>query len=146
MIGEVVRGNSMPDLISYLLGPGKRNEHVNQHLVAGYADAVFTADDRLWQDQPGVVKHIRNEARTLGWQVEFPHSRWQAEIKDGYVWHCSLSIQAADGQLTDEQWTHTAHEIVSALASMAPTGRLRAAGSPSAMVCRRRATTTFTSP
>jgi hypothetical protein len=25
MIGEIVRGNSMPDLVSYLFGPGKRN-------------------------------------------------------------------------------------------------------------------------
>jgi len=40
MIAEVVRGEGMPDLISYLFGPGRFNEHENQHLVAGYADAV----------------------------------------------------------------------------------------------------------
>jgi hypothetical protein len=46
MIAEVSRGNSMPDLVSYLFGLGKHNEHINQHLVAGYADAVFTANDK----------------------------------------------------------------------------------------------------
>jgi hypothetical protein len=115
MIGEVVRGDSMPDLISYLFGPGKRNEHVNQHLVAGYADAVFTADDRLWKDEPGIQRHIPKQARRLGWEIEFPHSAWQAEIAGGYVWHCSLSIGAGDGQLTDEQWTVAAHEVVKVL-------------------------------
>jgi hypothetical protein len=115
MIGQVVRGNRMVDLISYLFGRGKDNEHVNQHLVAGYANAVFTADDRLWQDEPGTQKSLRNEARTLGWQVDYPHSRWQTEIKDGYVWHCSLSISRDEGELTDAQWSEAAHEIVKAL-------------------------------
>jgi hypothetical protein len=115
MIGEVVRGNSMPDLISYLFGPGKHNEHVNQHLVAGFADAVFSADDRLWTSEPGIQRKIHAEARSLGWQVEFPHSRWGTEISDGYVWHLSLSISQDEGKLTDAQWSEAAHEIVRAL-------------------------------
>jgi hypothetical protein len=115
MIGEVVRGNSMPDLISYLFGPGKRNEHVNQHLVAGYADAVFSADDRLWQQEPGKQRSLRNPARTLGHELDFPRVRWQTDISQGYVWHCSLSLKHTEGQLTDEQWSEAAHEVVQAL-------------------------------
>lgn len=115
MIGEVVRGNSMPDLISYLFGPGKHNEHVNQHLVAGYADAVLSADDRLWQQEPGRQRSLRNPARALGHELDFPRARWQTEIANGYVWHCSLSIKHAEGQLIDEQWTEAAHAIVEAL-------------------------------
>ncbi len=115
MIAEVTRGNAMPDLVSYLFGPGRHNEHVGQHLVAGYADAVFTADDRLWQDEPGVTRHVRAEARELGWQLEYPHSRWGADVPHGYVWHCSLSIRAAEGPLTDAQWTHAAHAVIDAL-------------------------------
>jgi hypothetical protein len=115
MIGQVVRGNSMPDLISYLFGPGKQNEHLNQHLVAGYADAVFSADDRLWQQEPGKQRSLRNPARTLGHELDFPQARWQTEIANGYVWHCSLSLKHTEGQLTDEQWTEAAHEVVQAL-------------------------------
>jgi len=115
MIAEVVRGNAMPDLVSYLFGPGKHNEHVNQHLVAGYADAVFTADGSLWQSEPGTPRHVRKQARELGWQLEYPHSCWGAEVPHGYVWHCSLSIRAAEGPLTDSQWTEAAHAVIDAL-------------------------------
>jgi hypothetical protein len=115
MIAEIVRGNAMPDLVSYLFGPGRCNEHVNQHLVAGYADAVFTADGALWQDEPGTQRQVRKQARELGWQVEYPHSRWGTEVPHGYVWHCSLSVRAAEGPLTDAQWTQAAHAVVAAL-------------------------------
>ena len=115
MIAEVIRGNHIPDLISYLFGPGRYNEHVNQHLVAGYADAVFTADDQLWRDEPGIVRQVRDEARELGWQLEFPHSRWNTEVPHGYVWHCSLSLKAEEGQLTDAQWTQAAHTLIAQL-------------------------------
>jgi hypothetical protein len=115
MIAEVIRGNHMPDLVSYLFGPGRHNEHVDQHLVAGYADAVFTADDKLWHNEPGTVRRVRDEARELGWQLEFPRSRWATEIDRGYVWHCSLSLSADEGQLTDPQWTQAAHTLIARL-------------------------------
>lgn len=115
MIAQIVRGNSMPDLVSYLFGPGRHNEHVDQHLVAGYADAVFSAEGSLWQSEPGIQRKLHDEARDLGWQVEFPHSRWGTEVPPGYVWHCSLSIPAAEGRLTDAQWTEAAHAVVGAL-------------------------------
>jgi hypothetical protein len=115
MIGEVVRGSSMPDLISYLFGPGRCNEHVNQHLVAGYADAVYSAPDRLWEQEPGVTRNVRNEARSLGWELDFPRSRWGTEIAAGHVWHCSLSLRHDEGPLTDEQWSEAAHEIIKTL-------------------------------
>jgi hypothetical protein len=115
VIAEVVRGNSMPDLISYLFGPGKHNERLNQHLVAGYADAVFTADGRLWHSERETQRHVPKQARELGWQLEYPHSSWGAEVPHGYVWHCSLSIRAAEGPLTDAQWTQAAHAVIDAL-------------------------------
>jgi len=115
VIAQIVRGSSMPDLASYLFGPGKHNEHVNQHLVAGYADSVFTADDTLWRSEPGMRRRLRDEARELGWQVEYPHSRWQTEVPRGYVWHCSLSLKAAEGALTDAQWTQAVHILIDGL-------------------------------
>jgi hypothetical protein len=115
VIAEVVRGNDMPALISYLFGPGRHNEHVNQHLIAGYAEAVFSAPGRLWQSEPGVQRKVQREARELGWEVEYPRSRWDAEVSRGYVWHCSLALKAEEGQLTDTQWTEAAHSMVEAL-------------------------------
>ena len=115
VIAEIVRGDGMPDLISYLFGPGRHNEHVDQHLIAGYADAVFTAPDRLWKSEPGVQRQVQKEARDLGWQVEYPRSRWGTEVPRGHVWHCSLAIKADEGQLTDTQWTEAAHAMIDAL-------------------------------
>jgi hypothetical protein len=140
VIAEVVRGNAMPDLVSYLFGPGRHNEHVNQHLIAGYADAVFTADDKLWQSEPKTRRHLRAEARELGWQVEYPHSRWGSEVPHGYVWHCSLSIRADEGQLTDAQWTEASTPSAFPGEKESP----RAGGSPSATACPPSATTTST--
>jgi hypothetical protein len=115
VIAQISRGDTMPDLVSYLFGPGRHNEHVNQHLVAGYADAVFTADGRLWEQEPGIQRTLRAQARELGWQLEYPRSRWQADVPRGHVWHCSLSLKPAEGPLTDTQWTQAAHALVDAL-------------------------------
>jgi hypothetical protein len=115
VIAQISRGDTMPDLVSYLFGPGRCNEHVNQHLVAGYADAVFTADSTLWQEEPGTVRKVAKQARELGWQLEYPKSRWQAEVPRGHVWHCSLSLRPEEGPLSDAQWTQAAHALVDAL-------------------------------
>lgn len=123
MIADVQRGRFMPALISYLFGPGKHNEHVDQHLIAGYDDAVFSAADRLWQSEPGKTRQVATEARELGWQVEYPHLRWHADIPKGHVWHCSLSIKAEEGQLSDTQWTAAAHAVVEAMGFSASSGK-----------------------
>jgi hypothetical protein len=115
VIAEIVRGDGMPELISYLFGPGRHNEHVDQHLVSGYADAVFTAPGRLWQSEPGVQRQVPKEARDLGWQVEYPRSRWGTQVPRGHVWHCSLAIRADEGQLSDTQWAEAAHAMITAL-------------------------------
>ncbi len=38
MIGKVIRGTDAGRLLYYLYGPGKANEHVDPHLVAGFGD------------------------------------------------------------------------------------------------------------
>jgi hypothetical protein len=123
LIADVQRGRFMPDLICYLFGPGKHNEHVNQHLIAGYDEAVFSAADRLWQSEPGVQRRVAAEARELGWQIEYPHSRWGAEVPRGHVWHCSLSIRADEGRLSDTQWTAAAHAVVDAMGFSTASGK-----------------------
>lgn len=123
MIAQITRGKAMPDLITYLFGPGRFNEHENQHLIAGHADAVFTAPARLWQQEPGIQRQVREEAREFGWEVEYPHARWGGEIPQGHVWHCSLSIKAGEGPLTDSQWTEAAHAMVDALGFSGANGK-----------------------
>jgi hypothetical protein len=115
MIAQVSRGKSMPGLMDYLFGPGSQNEHVDQHLVAGYEDCEHSAPPELWQSEPGMVRRVRAQARALGWELEFPNRRYRAEVSAGHVWHCSLSLRPDEGPLTDEQWPQAARMLVETL-------------------------------
>ena len=121
VIPHVTHGENMPNLVSYLFGPGLRNEHVDQHLVAAYHGCA--ADDRLWESEPGVQRQIRSEARRLGWEVDFPHARWAVEPPQGDVWHCSLSLPPDEAALTDEQWAIAAQTLVDRMGFSEASGR-----------------------
>lgn len=103
MIPKVRRGQDMPRLMAYLCGPGEANEHTNPHLVAGsswqmswFAEQELTAGD----------------GRAIGRDLESPTRTHQVSVKDGHVWHCPLSIEAADGRLSDEQWGEIAQKFM----------------------------------
>jgi hypothetical protein len=115
VIAKVSRGQSMRGLLDYLFGPGRHNEHVNQHLVAGYADCEHTAPPELWASQPGTVRQVRAQARALGSQLEFPRWRHDAAVPGGHVWHCSLSVRPGEGPLTDAQWALAARTLTDIL-------------------------------
>jgi hypothetical protein len=38
MIGKVVHGSHAGGLLRYLYGPGRANEHIDPHLIAGFGD------------------------------------------------------------------------------------------------------------
>jgi hypothetical protein len=46
MIGKVVRGSHAGGLPCYLYGPGRANEHIDPHLVAGFGDPAGLEPDR----------------------------------------------------------------------------------------------------
>jgi hypothetical protein len=46
MIGKVVRGSHAGGLLRYLYGPGRANEHIRPHLVAGFGDPAELEPDR----------------------------------------------------------------------------------------------------
>lgn len=103
---NVVRGSRMHGLLTYLVGPGRANEHTEPHLVAG--DAVLMA----WHDDNELgAEAAHNIARHL----ERPSAAFGVQVKDGHVWHCSLSLRAEEGQLTDEQWGDIARDFVAAM-------------------------------
>ena len=41
MIPNITRGGNVRGVLSYLLGPGRREEHTSPHLVAGSAEALL---------------------------------------------------------------------------------------------------------
>lgn len=121
MIPNITRGSRIAGLMSYLAGPGRENDHSEQHLVAGDAaimarhgyavlDQAAAHEIGLALDTPRlaygveVTRQVRVEDPQTG---ELHTDRVAAD-----VWHCSLSLHADDGQLTDEKWAQIAEQFV----------------------------------
>lgn len=103
MIPNVVRGERMAGLLTYLVGPGRRNEHTEPHLVAG--DGALLA----WYDD---AELDRDAALAIARHLDKPHRVMDVNVTGGHVWHCSLSLRAEEGRLTDQQWQAIATEFI----------------------------------
>ncbi|MFE6977035.1 relaxase/mobilization nuclease domain-containing protein [Streptomyces sp. NPDC057682] len=97
-------GSRTIGLLAYLYGPGKREEHVDPHLVASFdgmapdpgrdPDATLTALQQLL-DQP--VQALPKHARPAK-----------------HVWHTSVRTAPGDRPLSDDEWAEVARRIVAA--------------------------------
>ncbi|WP_258369655.1 relaxase/mobilization nuclease domain-containing protein [Georgenia satyanarayanai] len=96
----------MAGLMTYLVGPGRSNEHIDPHLVAG--DPALLA----WHDDNELG---RDSALEIARHLDRPRTAYDVAVKGGHVWHCSLSLRADEGMLTDEQWAAIAHDFVAAM-------------------------------
>ncbi|MBA3488422.1 MAG: hypothetical protein H0T78_02580 [Longispora sp.] len=93
MIGRIhKRGSKVGGLVRYLFGPGKREEHIEPRVVAGWLDpselkpAITLAGDK---DLRQLISELERPVVSAG--VD-PAKR---------VWHCSLRNAAEDRILTD---------------------------------------------
>jgi hypothetical protein len=120
MMPNISRGGQMGGLMVYLAGEGRSNEHEEQHLVAG--DAAIMA-------QHGYSVLDRDTALAIAASLDAPRRAFEVEVlrtvKDldaesgevttkrvaGDVWHCSLSLRAEEGQLSDEKWAAIAQNF-----------------------------------
>lgn len=103
MIPKVSRGDRPSGLMAYLVGPGRSNEHTDPHLVAGDPAVMAWHDDNELSHESAlrIGQHIDRHRKALG-----------VEVTGGHVWHCSLSLPAADGQLEDDQWRAISESFV----------------------------------
>jgi len=103
---NVTRGDRMSGLLTYLAGPGRSNEHTEPHLVAG--DPALMA----WHDDAELG---REGALAIARHLDKPRAAFGVEVNGGHVWHCSLSLRAEEGQLTDERWSQIANDFITAM-------------------------------
>lgn len=103
MIPNVTRGSNIVGLSAYLAGEGRANEHVHPHLVAGSAPIM------AWYSN-GDLSH--DDALEIGRELDQTKRVFGVDIKDGHVWHCSLSLHTDDGILADEKWEAIAAEFM----------------------------------
>ena len=103
MMPNVTRGDRMPGLLVYLAGEGRHNEHTEPHLVAG-SDGVMA-----WHDD---AELSHNSALAIARHLDAPSRLFGTTVPGGHVWHCSLSLRAEEGELSDEKWGEIATVFV----------------------------------
>jgi hypothetical protein len=104
VIGKVLRGKQVARLIRYLYGPGKANEHVNPHLVAGFEHPASL--------EPPVRPDGRRDFRRLTGLLSDPVAALGAKNYDKPVWHCAVRAAPEDRVLSDDEWADIAHTIM----------------------------------
>ena len=104
MIGKVVRGSHAGGLLRYLYGPGRANEHIDPHLVAGFGDPAELEPDRRAGGAP--------DLRRLAGLLAQPLAALERPGYDKPVWHCSVRAAPGDRVLSDIEWAGVATEIM----------------------------------
>lgn len=106
MMPNVVRGDRMAGLMTYLVGAGRANEHTEPHLVAGDDAMMAWYDDAELSGQSAVeiARHLDRPRRAFG-----------VDVDGGHVWHCSLSLRALEGAQTDQRWAEIASDFIAAM-------------------------------
>lgn len=107
-------GSNTRGLLAYLYGPGRHDEHLDPHLVAGFA--MLTMPD------PGRDENttLTDLARDLDEPVQLRNSEFGKPVTD-HVWHCPIRAAPEDRHLSDAEWGEIAQRIVQA-AGISPDG------------------------
>ena len=103
---NIERGKRIGGLLRYLYGPGKREEHVNPHLVAAWDGA-----GPLHRLEPSIGPSGKRDFRRLVGLLEQPVRNGRNPPPEP-VWHCSVRTHPSDRWLSDEQWAHIAGEVM----------------------------------
>lgn len=122
MMPNVTYGGNMAGLVAYLVGPGRANEHTEQRLVAGDPAIMALHGEAVLDNAAGlaIARELNRAKDTFGVEVTRQVKEYDAETAQvvgtkrvaADVWHCSLSLRAEEGQLTDEQWGRIATDFV----------------------------------
>lgn len=129
MIPNITRGAKMTGLVVYLAGPGKSNEHENPHVVAGHETIMYAAPSGELSHEDAIELAGKLDAARVvfGTEVTVTSKRkMNAAIDDGIarsvaladatsdqnVWHCSLSLNPDEGELSDEKWAAIASDFM----------------------------------
>ncbi|MFF8989471.1 relaxase/mobilization nuclease domain-containing protein [Streptomyces sp. NPDC014983] len=115
MIAAIKRaGANTRGLLAYLYGPGRQDEHLDPHIVAGFA--------MLGMPDPGRDENatLTELARYLDEPVSLRNSEFGKPVTD-HVWHCPVRAAPEDRYLSDTEWGEIAQRIVQS-AGIAPAG------------------------
>ncbi|MER5736952.1 mobilization protein [Streptomyces sp. NPDC002262] len=97
-------GDRTIGLLAYLYGPGRREEHVDPHLVASF-DGMAPDPGR----DPSTTLKALQQLLDQPVQALPEHAR-----PAKHVWHTSVRTAPGDRMLSDEEWAEVARRIVAA--------------------------------
>src|ERR1022692_778884 len=119
------RGERVSGLIYYLFGPGRREEHTDPHLIAGWRHPA--------ELEPPPLPDGHRDFRRLNGLLQQPHAALGPRGFDRPVWHCAVRAAPEDKMLSDDEWAQIAGDIMHRTASHRTGGKTTlSAGSPSA--------------
>ncbi|WP_327290128.1 relaxase/mobilization nuclease domain-containing protein [Streptomyces sp. NBC_01198] len=107
-------GANTRGLLAYLYGPGRHDEHLDPHIVAGFAMLGMPDPGR---DENGTLTEL---GHYLDAPVDLRNSEFGKPVTD-HVWHCPVRAAPEDRFLSDAEWGDIAQRIVAA-AGIAPAG------------------------
>ncbi|MCD9877040.1 relaxase/mobilization nuclease domain-containing protein [Streptomyces guryensis] len=107
-------GSNTRGLLGYLYGPGRHDEHLDPHIVAGFAMLGLPDPGR---DENATLTEL---ARYLDEPVRLRNNEFGQKVTD-HVWHCPVRAAPEDRYLSDAEWGEIAQRIVEA-AGIAPPG------------------------
>ncbi|MET3810817.1 hypothetical protein ABIB14_001925 [Arthrobacter sp. UYEF3] len=126
----------MTGLILYLASTDTdktKNVHSDPHLVAGDAAVMAWYDDGVLDrdDAMAIARHLDQPRKGFGVEVVQKDFRWdpvrKERVPNGHkqadVWHCSLSLRAEEGALTDQQWGDIANDFVDGMGFTEASGK-----------------------
>ncbi|MFA1544577.1 relaxase/mobilization nuclease domain-containing protein [Actinomadura monticuli] len=113
MIAKVMRGKRVPGLIRYLYGPGRRNEHRDPHIVAGFDSPAALEPPTRWDG--------KRDFRRLDALMRQPLDLLGERNHPKPVWHVAVRAHPDDPVLSDRQWGDIAAEIMEQT-GLAPSG------------------------
>lgn len=106
MIGKIMepRGTRVDRLIYYLFGPGRREEHTDPHIVAGWKHPALIEPPLRpggGRDFTDLIALLKNPHESIGkWGFRRP------------VWHLAMRTAPGDKTLSDDAWAQIAWDVM----------------------------------
>jgi hypothetical protein len=106
VIGKIStpRGEHVQPLLYYLFGPGRREEHTDPHIVAGWRHPADL-------EPPLRPDGTRNFTKLTGLLLQ-PQAALGKRAYARPVWHCSMRAAPEDRLLSDDEWASIAHDVI----------------------------------
>ncbi|MCA4135484.1 relaxase/mobilization nuclease domain-containing protein [Arthrobacter sp. M4] len=103
MFAKITKGTGAVKIAVYLAGPGRSNEHTNQHVVCA-SEMMATVDMGTELDH--------HKAVALGYELDHPNRVYGRGSKRQHIWHASLSLDAKEGVRDDVFWEGAVREFL----------------------------------